>query len=487
MNINEFPNEILSVILEQATKLNEQDGVTFTFGLSQAPLPLQKATLQRYVRGPVCPDMLKWDATASIRLVCPKWHEWAIQYALKDVYIRRWQRDERWAELSQKRESYRLYELIEKPSGAYVRRDPYRSLRSTSKLFRQYPVAAEHVRRLWFNGFYSTETDHFIRDTLRQCSRLTSVSLPWTTVRHLSADDWSHLLSAGGPPGLQSLELLAVDLTEIQTKDPNNQIDLHAWNSLAVDFSRLRRLKIYGDSTFNPINDEDLHVVARTATNLEEFHLTNLSTITIDGVMAIVKASQSTLRVLEHSPRSDDGFYHPHPGSPSQGEHLCTVLTNCPKLRTISISMPTMCSALFANEEVQWEGECQVRAANICGHERSKSGLTSAMREPLAALLEQSRSLIKTRAHSHMPKDLTIELFCGDIIFEPHLRAVHGDFQLGRLISNGLWPSEAEVSRKGPYGSTGLYGKEDEEIIFESVDECEFLDGVRRNWVSIFS
>ena len=103
MHINNFPYEVLSQILEAATKLNERNGATFTFGLSQAPLPLQKAPLQRYVRGPVPPDMLKWDATASIRLVCWTWHEWALNYALKDVYIRRWRGSERWAELSQKR------------------------------------------------------------------------------------------------------------------------------------------------------------------------------------------------------------------------------------------------------------------------------------------------------------------------------------------------------------------------------------------------
>jgi hypothetical protein len=90
MNINEFPYEVLSHILDEVTKAHRRDGPTYTIGLSQAPLPLQRAPLQRYVRGPVPPELLKWDATSMIRSVCWKWHEWALEHSLKDVYIRRW-------------------------------------------------------------------------------------------------------------------------------------------------------------------------------------------------------------------------------------------------------------------------------------------------------------------------------------------------------------------------------------------------------------
>ena len=89
-NIKDIPYEILTQILEEAAAANARDGPTFTFGLSQAPLPLQKAELQRYIRGPVPPEMLKWDASSALRLVCRQWHEWALDYSLKDIYIRRW-------------------------------------------------------------------------------------------------------------------------------------------------------------------------------------------------------------------------------------------------------------------------------------------------------------------------------------------------------------------------------------------------------------
>jgi hypothetical protein len=90
LHINHFPYEVLSMILGQVTKAHIRDGPTYTFGFSQAPLPFQKAHLQRYVRGLVPPDLLRWDATATIRSVCWRWHEWALEHSLKDVYVRRW-------------------------------------------------------------------------------------------------------------------------------------------------------------------------------------------------------------------------------------------------------------------------------------------------------------------------------------------------------------------------------------------------------------
>lgn len=90
MHINDFPYEVLSKILEEVTHAHIRDGPTYTFGLSQAPLPLHRASLQRYVIGPVPPELLKWDATSMIRSVCWKWHEWALGHSLKDVYVRRW-------------------------------------------------------------------------------------------------------------------------------------------------------------------------------------------------------------------------------------------------------------------------------------------------------------------------------------------------------------------------------------------------------------
>jgi hypothetical protein len=96
MSINAVPNEILSVILEQAAELNKKEGVTFTFGLSQ---PSEDKRIQRYVKGPLPPALVKYDATIAIGAVCRRWHDWKINYAFKDVFIKCWRGSERWADL----------------------------------------------------------------------------------------------------------------------------------------------------------------------------------------------------------------------------------------------------------------------------------------------------------------------------------------------------------------------------------------------------
>jgi len=479
MHINNLPYEVLSKILEQTALANIRDGPTYTFGLSQPPLPLQKGELQRYVRGPVPPEMLKWDATSAIRLVCWKWHEWALEYALRDVYIKRWKGGERWAELSNRRENYRLYELIDRPTGTAVYRNPFASLEHTVKTFTQYPAVAGKIKRMWFHGFYTAETDRMVFESLKNCTNLASVTLPWTTVRHMDSEAWRTLLVGTGKP-LESLELLAFDPTKQQIEDKNNQFDLEPLQS--VNFGQLRRLKIFGDTNFMPITDKDLYAIARTATQLEEFHLTCISTITIDGVVAVVKASRKTLRVLEHSPRSQDGFWHPHPGSPSDSEHLCELLRSCPKLETLSISLPSVCADLFCDQNMKFSGDLQVRALHICGHEHGRS--TSEATDALQKLLAQARKLIKQRKFSVLPRDLYIELFFAGCIFEPSYKSVHGDFSLAQIQSGGAWPTSIQPSGKGPYGSTGLYEKE-EEGPFQRIEEDEFLEGVRRRLLSI--
>ncbi|KAF2847864.1 hypothetical protein T440DRAFT_470674 [Plenodomus tracheiphilus IPT5] len=479
MHINDLPYEVLTQILGEVAKANIRDGPTYTFGLSQAPLPLQRATLQRYVRGPVPPELLKWDATAALRSVCWKWHEWALEHSLRDVYIRRWKGGERWAELSNRRESYPLYELIDRPTGTAVYRDPFASLKRTVRINHDFPEVASKIRRMWVHGFYTAETDRLVFESLKNCTNLTSLSVPWTTIRHLDAKSWRTVLMGSGRP-LESLELQCVDPTSQQAADKDNQVDLEPLQS--ANFSQLRRLKIFGDTTFMPITDDDLFAIARTATQLEEFHLTCNSSITIDGVMAIVKASRKTLRVLEHSPRSQDGFWHPHPGSPSDSEHLCETFRNCPKLETLSISLPSVCADLFSNESVKFAGDLQVRALHLCEHEHGRS--TQEATDALQKLLQQARKLIHRRASGTLPRELYIELFFAGCIFEPGFEAVHGDFSLAQISSDGYWPQNAVFSGKGPYGSTGLYEKE-QEGPFQRIDEGQFLGGVRNRLHSI--
>jgi hypothetical protein len=173
---------------------------------------------------------------------------------------------------------------------------------------------------------------------------------------------------------------------------------------------------------------------------------------------------------------------HPDPGSLSENEHICEILTSCPKLEDLSISVPSMCTDLFANSSVRWKGECQVRALTICGHEDRKSFESA---DALKAVLKQSRQLISKRARGYFPEKLTIELFFAEFIFDPHVEAVHGDFSFAEMISDGTWPEKKDLSRKGPYGTTGLYGKKDEEYLFDRVNENDFFSGISRTLITL--
>lgn len=486
MHINDFPQEILSSILEETVRLNIREGVTYTYGLTQAPLPLQQTKISRYLRGPVCPDDLLWDATAALRNVCSRWHEWSLEHSLKQLWVRRWRGSERWAELSLRRQMYDIYELIEKPSGYAVYRDPFGSLKHTELLFAKYPSLASHIRRLWFNGFYTPSTDRLILSVLRSCRKLTNISIPWALLRHGTAEEWTHLLGIAikEDPPLRSLELQAVDLSEIQERDYKDICYMKPLLDPRVSFEHIKRLKIIGNTTFQPITDGDLIAMARTATNLEELHITNMSTVSLAGVMALVKASQATIRVIEHSPLSDDGFFHPHPGKTISDEHVCETLTACPNLEDLSISVPCACGALFSNSDVRWQGELQVRARTLCEVDNKRPNSTQAQDAKaiaLKTLLGQTRDLIGGRRLQR--RELDVEFFFADCIFDPRNCVVHGDFQLAEISSNGSWPAMRTSSPKGPYGTTGLYGKDDG--IWNIVSEDEFFAAVEKGWLRI--
>lgn len=481
MHVNDLPQEILSNILYEATKFNEAEGETFTYGLTQAPLPLQKSKLSKYVRGPLSAESLRWDSNRSIRQVSSRWHDWALSYNLEHVFERRWRGSERWAELTLRRPSYSIYELIDKPSGYAVYRDPFGSLKHTARLFDSIPTAANHVRRLWFNGFYTAETDKLILSIIAACSELAYLSVPWTILRRGTADEWIDLLNVGTGHGkpLHSLELQAVCLPHDQAQDLEDHDSPNALEDPRVDFGALKRLKIFGNTLHKPVEDGDLDIIARTATNLECLDLTNLSTVSVAGMLALVKASHDTLQVLEHSPRSSDGFYHPYPGELATDEHICELLAGLPHMRDLSISIPYVCADIFANLDVKWEGDCQVRAIDLCGCD-SKTN-SSARGEKLRDVLAAARKLIDLKRRIH--NNLHIELFFAGCIFRPDDELVHGDFALAEIASHGRWPRTKDPSTLGPYGSSGTYGKD--EGFWDAVGEEEYFEAVRKGWVSL--
>lgn len=99
-SISDLPFELIDAILTEATQLNMKDIATFTYGLSQAPEPLRDLPqMLRVIRGGVPPDALQWHATNCLREVNQAWHDWALVYAMKTIYIRRWRGSERHVEV----------------------------------------------------------------------------------------------------------------------------------------------------------------------------------------------------------------------------------------------------------------------------------------------------------------------------------------------------------------------------------------------------
>ena len=95
-SIDSLPFELLSNILQETARQNVQLLSTYTYGLSQASEPGRDSRLQRVIRGRVSPDALNWQVIEDLRRVCRKWHDWATDYALRDLYISRWRGSERY-------------------------------------------------------------------------------------------------------------------------------------------------------------------------------------------------------------------------------------------------------------------------------------------------------------------------------------------------------------------------------------------------------
>ncbi|KAL8781365.1 MAG: hypothetical protein Q9213_006020 [Squamulea squamosa] len=468
--ISRLPYELLSSILEEAAYSNAQEIQQYTYGVDTTST---NSKVQRVLRGHVANDSLRWLSTDAIRQVNTQWHDWACQYALRDLYIRRWRGSERWTQ-SRKLDSVQGY-----PSKDVYYRDPFCSLRKTVALFANHPSLASSVRRIFFDGFYGVETAAMIFQVLKHCNELDSVALPWTTLRYGSEDDWSSLLRRrDNGTALLSLELLAVDLKQSQIRDHARQMDKRPLDSSRVDFGHLRRMKLSGSSNLMPINDNDLITISQTA-HLQELHITGTTSITTKGLVAMGRASDTTLRVLEHSPLSDDGFEHPNASSTGDGSHLCNEIVQCPHLRDLAVSLPTICCDLFSEPSVRWIGDVQIRTAGVCGqsNDLGRSGVT---RQAFFDILSQARTLIQAQQRRDI--ELKIEIFINHFIFEPSKRLVHADLSVGEILSDGSWPVMPLPSSKGPYGQTGQYGKD--ERAYQCISEEEFLEGLQKGYIS---
>ena len=352
----------------------------------------------------------------------------------------------------------------------------------TARLFESSPSLASCLRKIWFNGYYGAETNALIFNILGLCNNLDFVTLPWTALRYGSVEDWSHLLGNNSlSPSVKSLELLAVDLKQSQMSNPLNQVDKQPLRSSHINFGGLRRLKIFGTSNFMPLTDDDLALMSHTTGNLRELHITGTTSISLHSISTLIDSSDKTLEILEHSPLSADGFEHPDPtASHGRDVHLCRKILQCPRLRDLSLSLPTLCEDLFSDPLVNWCGDVQIRTGSVCGRHPLSLKISEKAQIQFWHILDQARALIIARGKTGV--QLNIEIFIGNWIFEPHRFLVHGDLLLGTTLSEGSWPGEKAASNKGPYGQTGLYGKDDGP--YDCVSEDVFKQGLKRGYIS---
>lgn len=298
------------------------------------------------------------------------------------------------------------------PSDYAVYRDPYCDLEKTAQLFRHSPSLASCVRRLWFDGYHEMRTNTLIFEIIRACEALRYLTLPLTSLRYGDPEAWSRLLKRNVQgKSLYSLEFLAMDLKNNQILNPANHLDRKPLDLATLTFRNLKRLKIFGDSNHMALTDDDLFKIAHTARNLHEIHVTRTASVTISGVMALASASQTSLRVLEHSPLSQNGFNHPNSFSAENSTCLCDQILHLPKLNSLAISLPTLCIDLFKDHSVSWSGEVQIRANSLCGEKENISNLSSASQDKLWRILDAARSLMQAREQSGA--NLNIEIFIG--------------------------------------------------------------------------
>lgn len=127
--------------------------------------------------------------------------------------------------------------------------------------------------------------------------------------------------------------------------------------------------------------------------------------------MSLVNASSSTLRVLEYSPLSADGFAHPDPDRDGHGTsfHCCPLLLACPRLTDLSTSVPTVCPDLFRDESVGWTGDLQIRAARICDDEDGTPLQTPEATAVFKNVLDSARRLMDVRREAG--EELDVEIF----------------------------------------------------------------------------
>lgn len=410
-NINDLPYELFSRIIDLAIRSNEDQDTRTRYYLHR------ESKLQRYLdvrmqlpgKGVPNPDSVRWAASNTIRQVGSRWHEVALKYAFKGLYV-----------------------LPDLDSEEYTHSENLECscfLRKTVDFIENHPTVSFYIQRIWFSGCYETRDSDMILRLLRHCKKLQDVWVPWTVLRHGTVAHWSSLFgSNAAPPCITSLVIQAVGLPKRRKRYAavmrKNRTDNKMLESASVDFSSLAILRILGNSQTMTIVDEDLIALACTANNLREIHISNASPVGPKGIAALVRSSQSRLEELElddftqmllEQPEQHDNHFH---------HQLSRLVGQCPLLRRLRLQSIRTCSEMLACDDLAWSGEVQIYiGANSSFQVPQPDDDTTT----LFKVLDQARSSMGSRTRND-GKPVEVKIFASGFMFEPRCGLVHGNF-----------------------------------------------------------
>lgn len=202
--------------------------------------------------------------------------------------------------------------------------------------------------------------------------------------------------------------------------------------------------------------------------------LTSIST----GVAALVASSFQTLKLLEFTPLTDEGFSHPSSDAVHPHLHICSLIASCPRLKDLAITVPACCPEMFSRPSVAWQETARIRVAGRGNC--NPAGLPLDMNiEGFIHTLESARDLVSPAARKGRG-ELDIEIAVGNWLFDVKTGFVHGNFLEAKKASEMLWAPEEFPTTKGPYGHTGLYGDvEDVKGEWSCVPSRDFFEAMR--------
>ena len=90
--IKDLPYELLSSIFEHVIRSKVEQNFLKLNSLDTKfhALPDPDIRMQQLIKGRMTPDAVRWIASYTIRQVNSRWHEIALGYAFRDLYVLSW-------------------------------------------------------------------------------------------------------------------------------------------------------------------------------------------------------------------------------------------------------------------------------------------------------------------------------------------------------------------------------------------------------------